>query len=44
MYLCKKLYGFATSEVGNTHIWTLQFVNPIVKALIEYSPNSRSTQ
>ena len=28
-----RLYGFYTPEVGDTHIWLLQFVNPIVKAL-----------
>ena len=30
----KRSYGFHTPEVGDTHIWLLQFVGPIVnKAL-----------
>ena len=29
------LYGFYTPEVGDTHIWVLQFVNPIVKHFSE---------
>ena len=28
-----KLYDFYTPEFSDTHIWLLQFVNPIVKAL-----------
>ena len=28
-----RLYGFYTPKVGDTHIWILQFVNPIVKPL-----------
>ena len=28
-----RLYVLYTTEVGDTHIWVLQFVNPIVKAL-----------
>ena len=27
------VYDFYTPEVGDTHIWVLQFVNAIVKAL-----------
>ena len=28
-------YGFYTSEVGDTHTWVLQFVNPIAQPLCE---------
>ena len=33
MYICNDYTGFYTPEVGDTHIWILQFVNPIVKAV-----------
>ena len=36
MYLCK-YYSFYTAVAGDTHIWVLQFVNPIVKALYSRS-------
>ena len=29
--LMYRLYGFYTPEIGDTHIWVLQFVNSIVK-------------
>ena len=28
-----RLYGFYAPEIGDTHTWVLQYVNPIVKAL-----------
>ena len=41
-WICnQRIYGFCTPEVGDTHIWVLQFVNPIVKALIKIDLLSR---
>ena len=39
----ERLYGFYTPEIGDTHIWVLQFVNPIVKALYRKSTTQVET-
>ena len=35
----QRLYGLYTPEVRDTHIWLLQFVNPIVNHFLEDPPH-----